>query len=437
MIDYKNISELIVDPENPRILKVKDEITAINYLININEESMFDLINNINNNGFFEQNIVSIVNENKELIILDGNRRIAAIKCLLNPELIENKQFKNRVEKIKHNRINNQIKIPCKLYKTRKEADIYIKTQHTKGGSVLKWSSIAQYYFLKEKTNVDYEKMHKAFKIYDSNFSKEENSKINNFSTIMRIIGKKEFNFLEKIDNKELKNILLKMVEDTNKGGGQTSRSLNNIEEREKYFYQLIKNEIGIEKYEKIKFDIISSENKKNLNKKLLIKKQKKPSKSHAFANFSFSNIDEKNEKDIYWTIYYYQKELTTLAKNYNNYPLSVNFLVRSVFEIGLKRWLRIKEIKNWDERSKLSQVVDFVKEKIKNRNLIFDKELDKGFLTFFDDTRENVKDMSNKLIHNSTKISEINKECLKILDTDYYYKLIYFIFNHKEDNEK
>lgn len=190
MIVYKNISDLIVDSENPRILKVKNQFKAMNYLISINEDSMFKLINNINDNGYFDQNVVSIVNENKKLIVLDGNRRITAIKCLLNNDLIENYQFKNRVKKIKINKINYEMKIPCKEYKTRKEADTYIKTQHTEGGSTLKWSSIAQCYFLKENTDIPYEKLPAAFRIYDINFSKEENSKIEAFSTIKSVLRK-------------------------------------------------------------------------------------------------------------------------------------------------------------------------------------------------------------------------------------------------------
>lgn len=445
MIVYKNISDLIVDSENPRILKVKNQFKAMNYLISINEDSMFKLINNINDNGYFDQNVVSIVNENKKLIVLDGNRRITAIKCLLNNDLIENYQFKNRVKKIKINKINYEMKIPCKEYKTRKEEDTYIKTQHTEGGSTLKWSSIAQCYFLKENTDIPYEKLPAAFRIYDINFSKEENSKIEAFSTIKRIIGEYEFNQLKELDKNVLKNILLQIVLDTNKDGKQNSRTLNKKENCRIYFENLLKNKLGYEEYEKIKNKNIDLKKGENLEKKYLKNDQSIEKDPYAFVNFEHSNIEQNDE--MYKAINKYSKEIKGLSKKFKNYKIAVSLLARSIFEIGLKHWIKRKKLwselinnnsksQNSNYDPKISEIIKFIKKKINGGYTLFNKELDEKFKPYFGGEDINMKKKFDILVHSPEKI-DIDPDEFMIYTKDFFYNLVYFIFNHKEDNEK
>lgn len=444
MIVYKNISELIVDSENPRILKVKDESMAMNYLIHLNEESMFKLINNINDNGFFDQNIISIVNENEKLIILDGNRRITAIKCLLNDDFIQNEQFKNRVRKIKPNKINSEMKIPCKEYKTRREADAYIQTQHTEGGSILKWSSIAQCYFLKDNTNISYEKLPPSFRIYDSNFSKEKNSEINYFSTIKRIIGKKEFDFLKNLDKGILKNILLQIVLDTSKDGQQNSRTLNKKEKCEIYFEDLIEKELGKEEYQKLINKNKNLQNKKILEKKYLKSDQSIEKDPYAFVNFEHSNIEPNDE--IYKAIDKYSKEIKKLSKNFKTYKIAVSLLARSIFEIGLKHWIKRKklwkELKNSNNSKnqsqnydpKISEIIKFIKQKINQGETLFNKELDERFKPYFSTQDITMKKKFDLLVHTPEKI-DIDPDEFMIYTKDFFYNLVYFVFNHKDDD--
>lgn len=446
MIVYKNISDLVVDSENPRILKVKDELKAMNYLISLNEESMFKLINNINDNGFFDQNIVSIVNENGKLIILDGNRRVTAIKCLLNYDIIENEQFKNKVGKIKPNKINSEMKIPCKEYKTREDAHTYIQTQHTEGGSTLKWSSIAQCYFLKDNTNFPYEKLPPAFRIYDSNFSKEENSKINAFSTIKRVIGKREFSFLINLDKNVLKNILLKIVSDTSKEGRENSRTLNKKESCQIYFLDLLEKNLENEKYKDWLNKNTNLKNEKSLEKKYLETNQSIEKDPYAFVNFEHSNI--KSNDEIYKAIDKYSKEIKRLSRNYKSYKISVSLLARSIFEIGLKHWIKRKKL--WEELKKykskksqnpnydpkISDIINFIKKKINGGETIFNKKLDERFKPYFGGEDINMKKKFDLLVHSPEKI-DVDPDEFMVYTKDFFYNLVYFIFNHKDDNEK
>lgn len=90
-----------------------DDITALNELIKDGQEDMIELINSINEFGFFPQKVVSLIEKNNKKIAIDGNRRIAAIKCALNPENIIDKRFRGRVERIKLNKIAAHMEIPC------------------------------------------------------------------------------------------------------------------------------------------------------------------------------------------------------------------------------------------------------------------------------------------------------------------------------------
>ena len=127
----ESIDNIFVNPENPRHNPTLDDITALNELIKDGQEDMIELINSINEFGFFPQKVVSLIEKNNKKIelldyqdgeeagiksesfIIDGNRRIAAIKCALNPENIIDKRFRGRVERIKLNKIAAHMEIPC------------------------------------------------------------------------------------------------------------------------------------------------------------------------------------------------------------------------------------------------------------------------------------------------------------------------------------
>ena len=74
MITNKKITELMVNPYNPRHNPVLDEITAINLLIEESPTDFFELINSINDQGFFPQKIVSLIKKDGQLVVIDGGK---------------------------------------------------------------------------------------------------------------------------------------------------------------------------------------------------------------------------------------------------------------------------------------------------------------------------------------------------------------------------
>lgn len=94
------INSLKVWTDNPRIGTALDEKSAINLLIEtVDVRKMTNLAKDILANGLSEIDIPSVVRENNQFLLYDGNRRIACIKLFFKPSLIDDvevrQQFQN------------------------------------------------------------------------------------------------------------------------------------------------------------------------------------------------------------------------------------------------------------------------------------------------------------------------------------------------------
>ncbi|MFH1825047.1 MAG: ParB/Srx family N-terminal domain-containing protein [Candidatus Firestonebacteria bacterium] len=92
----ESIADLFLDLENIR-LQVEGQ-TSQDALINdlfLNEDAM-QTLESIATNGFFPDEIPVVIRENKKLVVIDGNRRVAALKVLLHPEIVPSKETKIR-----------------------------------------------------------------------------------------------------------------------------------------------------------------------------------------------------------------------------------------------------------------------------------------------------------------------------------------------------
>ncbi|TAF77594.1 MAG: hypothetical protein EAZ53_02410 [Bacteroidetes bacterium] len=82
------VSDLNLDPENPRLperLKYAPEKEVLNWMLS--DATLVDLMASIAENGFFSGEPILIVEENGKHVVVEGNRRLASIKLLANPEL--------------------------------------------------------------------------------------------------------------------------------------------------------------------------------------------------------------------------------------------------------------------------------------------------------------------------------------------------------------
>ena len=129
-IDWQDIkvdtTQLELDLQNPRVpehVKKHNDLGQIrNYLLK--KENILKIARSIANNGYHNSAIAIVCKEENKLVVLDGNRRLAACQLLLNPALATNARDKEELENL--NRILNkkQLKnIKITIAPSRKEAE--------------------------------------------------------------------------------------------------------------------------------------------------------------------------------------------------------------------------------------------------------------------------------------------------------------------------
>lgn len=131
------INNLVVNPENYRFDPVETQSQAINLMLEEKGNDIFNLAKHIIDNGLDEAKNLRVIEIKKDLYkILEGNRRITAIKCLHDLSLIKNKDaLKNKfiklIEEAKKEKKNLPIMINCFIYKNEECASKWIKLDHT------------------------------------------------------------------------------------------------------------------------------------------------------------------------------------------------------------------------------------------------------------------------------------------------------------------
>lgn len=143
IIRLAKADELHFDFKNPRLVEFQglaNEKNILNVLwknMDINE-----LVMSILASGFFKSEALYVVREEGKLIVIEGNRRLAAIKAILHPELIKGEGMSKYGEipaKIIEELTNA---IPVIEMSHRKDAWRYIGFKHVNGPA--KWDSYAK-----------------------------------------------------------------------------------------------------------------------------------------------------------------------------------------------------------------------------------------------------------------------------------------------------
>ena len=121
-----NINELNLDLQNPRVPKhVKDhnDIDQIrNYLLE--KEGVLRIARSIANNGYHRSAVAIVCEENGKLVVLDGNRRLAACQLLLDSKLAPNARDRKELENLNKNFNKQHLEgIKIVITPSRKEAE--------------------------------------------------------------------------------------------------------------------------------------------------------------------------------------------------------------------------------------------------------------------------------------------------------------------------
>ncbi|MDI9873987.1 ParB/Srx family N-terminal domain-containing protein [Flectobacillus rivi] len=143
-----DIQSLQLDDINPRLperLKGATDKEVLNWMLS--DATLIDLMASISENGFFSGEPIIVISNNDNYTVIEGNRRLAAIKLLANPGLaiISPKAVEYLSIEAKEKR-NIPKKIWVYLVKERNEVENYLAFRHVTG--VKQWHVISKARYL-------------------------------------------------------------------------------------------------------------------------------------------------------------------------------------------------------------------------------------------------------------------------------------------------
>lgn len=150
-IERYSASELHFDKSNPRLVEfnnLKSEEDIIKVLWD--NMAVNEIVMSILANGFFENEAMYAIRENDQVVIVEGNRRLAAVKAILNPELIKGMaKYADRITEQLKQQLSTSL--PVIVLEKREDAWRYIGFKHVNGA--VKWDSYAKAEYIAQVHN--------------------------------------------------------------------------------------------------------------------------------------------------------------------------------------------------------------------------------------------------------------------------------------------
>lgn len=378
-----SINSIELYNENPRHERAKNESDALKKLIKmVGNQYMLNLIVDIIEKGLVESNLPIVVyNENrKKYVVYEGNRRLASLKIINNPEILDNidqklkKQVILALKKVKAKRYFN---LNC--YVTDENTALnYMEAIHSgenKGRGLKPWSPREKQIFDKRKNDklsvelIITEQTQKYLKIdITDKINYTTLNRLFNNKRVKSALGIKEISpkYFEKENIKKINYLVDEVVRESKKQNKALTRLFNKAEEIEKFLIPLIENygkrnikpgemvdnkdssNIIIEKNdEKTRFNDIKSTKESNKNSENI----KKPIFYVLKNNISFYENENYDLRKLFNLPNEKLKNLKILDKNGlnisdfvikrcnypSNYNVKFQYLNEEVLEISIK----------------------------------------------------------------------------------------------------
>ncbi|MET4043987.1 hypothetical protein [Bradyrhizobium sp. RT6a] len=153
-----SVASLHLDPKNPRLGRetlAQAPREIIQYLFE--HDKALEVAESIATRGFFPNEPLLAVNENDRLVVVEGNRRLAALKALREPGLLDGAQ-QRQIEKLTRKIRDPQslASVPVTIAPNRRDTDRQIAGRHI-GTPVLAWQAENRASFILEKLAEGYD----------------------------------------------------------------------------------------------------------------------------------------------------------------------------------------------------------------------------------------------------------------------------------------
>ncbi|MEJ6781793.1 ParB N-terminal domain-containing protein [Aminobacter sp. Piv2-1] len=140
-----NVDELDLDPKNPRLPTYveRDQPSMLEFLAR--SSAIEELMSAISENDFFEAEALIAVPENGRLVVVEGNRRLTALKLLRGASYPD---ISTRILSLQENATHRPSAVPVAIYDSRKEVLNYLGNRHIAG--VKPWGALAKARYIKQ-----------------------------------------------------------------------------------------------------------------------------------------------------------------------------------------------------------------------------------------------------------------------------------------------
>ena len=147
------VEYLVLDPRNPRLLGINADANEVEIIARLySAEDLSELLQSIASNGYLNIEPLVVLADDGHLIVLEGNRRLAAVRLFQEPSLatciFEKEQLRIRLPEITDEVRNTFKEIAVWRVRYREDARSYIGFKHINGAA--KWGSYAKAKFAAE-----------------------------------------------------------------------------------------------------------------------------------------------------------------------------------------------------------------------------------------------------------------------------------------------
>lgn len=149
-------SELLdFDPKNPRFFRLRGDASDEKVISEmLDDEGAQDLMSSIGQQGYFPgEPLLVAPGENGTYVVVEGNRRLAAVK-LLNGQLLPPRRKSRSVAMIIDEAIHKPIELPCIVYENRESILRYLGYRHITG--IKEWDALSKARYLLELKDTFY-----------------------------------------------------------------------------------------------------------------------------------------------------------------------------------------------------------------------------------------------------------------------------------------
>ena len=136
-IEWIDVDTLWLDSKNPRLGRhfMASKPTQEQILEQMKEWTLDELAVSFLESGFWTQEALIIVEENKKLVVVEGNRRLAALKLMKLADTGKKvpRKWNELIKGVSKTHLNELFRIPCLRAESRKDIQAYLGFRHVTG----------------------------------------------------------------------------------------------------------------------------------------------------------------------------------------------------------------------------------------------------------------------------------------------------------------